>query len=268
MILIWLLLSAACVWFVLQFYGDRLVFARSRTFRAEREDTDLDVEDVEFCAEDGTSLHGWWFPHENAKGVLLICHGNAGNISDRLWMAEDLRDIPLHVFLFDYRGYGKSGGLPSEKGMGKDVCAAWEFARAKVEGSEEDPPIFVYGRSLGGAVAIQLASILPVRGVMLESTFTSILDVGKRFYPWLFPKVTCRHPFRSDLRILAVKAPILMAHSQEDETIPFDMGEALYRKAPNPSGFITLSGNHVEAGWQTSPEYAQAIRTFICDGLK
>jgi fermentation-respiration switch protein FrsA (DUF1100 family) len=240
-----------------------LIFARSRSFRAEKEDTELEVEDVEFCAEDGTSLHGWWFPHQNAKGVLLICHGNAGNVSDRIWMAEDLRDLPLHVFIFDYRGYGKSGGLPSEKGTGKDVCAAWEFARAKIEASEADPPIVVYGRSLGGAVALQLASTLPVRGVILESTFTSILDIGKRFYPWLLPQLTCRHPFRSDLRMAAVKAPVLMAHSPEDETIPFDMGEALYRKVPNPSGFFTLSGSHVEAGWQSSPDYAKAFRSFI-----
>lgn len=253
------------LWLGLQAFANRLIFPRSRTFRTEKEDSGLEVEDVEFCAEDGTALHGWWFPKADAKGVLLVCHGNAGNVSDRLWIAEDLQDVPLHIFLFDYRGYGRSGGLPSERGLGRDVCAAWEFACAKTGADREDPPIVLYGRSLGGAVALQAASQLPVRGVILESTFTSILEVGKRFYPWLLPRWTCRHPFRSDLRIAAVKAPILMAHSPEDETVPYDMGQALYRRAPNPRGFYQLTGNHVEAGWQTSEEYARALREFLAE---
>lgn len=254
-------------WLLLQTYGNHLIFRRSRSFRAEKEEAGRVVEEVEFCAEDGTGLNGWWFPHQEARGVLVVCHGNAGNISDRLWIAQDLQDVPLHLFLFDYRGYGKSGGYPGEKGTGRDVAAAWEFARKKISSEERSPPIFLYGRSLGGAVALQAAEKLPVRGVILESTFTSILDVGLRFYPWLLPRLTCRHPYRSDLRIAAVRAPVLMAHSPEDETIPFDMGEALYRKVPNPAGFYRLSGSHVDAGWQTSPEYAEALRRFLLENL-
>jgi uncharacterized protein len=261
--IVWILGGLALLWFAVQGYGHRLIFRRSRTFRAEKEEAGLAVEDVAFCAEDGTALHGWWFPHEQARGVLLVCHGNAGNISDRLWIAQDLQDLPLHIFIFDYRGYGKSGGLPSEQGTGKDVAAAWEVARNKIGAEEDDPPIVVYGRSLGGAVALQAACSLPVRGVILESTFTSIVDVGRRFYPWLLPRWTCRHPYRSDLRISAVRAPVLMGHSPEDETIPFDLGQALYRRAPNPRGFYELTGAHAEAGWQSSPEYGQAIREFV-----
>ncbi len=264
---LWILGTLAVLWCLLQAYGNHLIFRRSRTFRAEKEDTALAVEDVEFCSEDGTSLHGWWFPKEDARGVLLVCHGNAGNVSDRLWIPEDLQDLPLHIFLFDYRGYGNSGGLPSEKGTGLDVCAAYEVAREKIKAGMENPPIFIYGRSLGGAVALQAAEKLPIRGLILESTMTSILDVGLRFYPWLLPRITCRHPFRSDLRIAAVKAPVIMAHSPEDETIPFDMGEALYRRVPNPAGFYQLTGTHAEAGWQTSPEYAEAVRAFILERL-
>lgn len=255
-------ISAIC-WILLQGHGNRLIFARSRTFRAEKEDTKLDVEDVEFCADDGAALHGWWFHQRNAKGILLVCHGNAGNVADRIWVAEDLQDIPLHVFIFDYRGYGKSKGVPSEAGTEKDVAAAWEFARSKWREASDSPPIFIYGRSLGGAVALQAAAKFPIRGLILESTFTSILAVGMRNYPWLLPRVTCRHPYRSDLRITAVKAPVIMAHSPDDEVIPFDMGEALYRRVPNPEGFFQLSGTHDEAGWQTSPVYAQGVRDFI-----
>lgn len=260
---LWILAGLGLVWLLLQAVGDRLIFRRSRTFRAGKEDTDLEFEDVEFCAEDGTGLHGWWFPNEDAKGALLVCHGNAGNVSDRIWIAEDLQDIPLHIFIFDYRGYGKSDGYPSEKGTEKDVCAAWEVVREKLGADEENPPIILYGRSLGGAVALQAASRFPVRGVILEGTFTSILEVGIRMYPWMFPKLVCRHPYRSDLRIASVRAPVMMAHSREDETIPFDMGEALYRRVPNPQGFYILNGSHSDAGWQSSDAYAKGMREFI-----
>ncbi|WFB36145.1 alpha/beta hydrolase [Kiritimatiellota bacterium B12222] len=262
---VWFLAIPLLLWLGIQAFASHLIFRRSRSFRAEKEDAGLDVEEVAFCAEDGTSLHGWWFPKPEAKGVFLVCHGNAGNVSDRLWIPQDLQDLPLNIFIFDYRGYGKSAGLPSEKGIEKDVCAAWEFARDKIGADDQNPPILVYGRSLGGAVALQLACQLPVRGVILESTFTSILDIGLREYPWLLPRLSCRHPFRSDLRIAAVKAPILMSHSPEDQVVPFDMGESLYRKAPCPAGFYVLSGDHAEAGWQTSPEYAKALRAFIAE---
>jgi fermentation-respiration switch protein FrsA (DUF1100 family) len=259
-------IAAALGWCGIQVIGQRLIFPRSRTFRAGPEDTDLEVEDIEFCAEDGTALHGWWFPKKEAKGVLLVCHGNAGNVSDRIWIAEDLRDVPVEVFVFDYRGYGKSSGVPSEKGTRKDVLAAYEVVRSRAGGSEI-PPVVVYGRSLGGAIALQLACEMPVRGVILESTFRSIVDIGKQFYPYLFPALTCRHPYRSDLRIQQVEAPILAAHSPEDETVPFDIGKRLYDTAPHLWRFCMLQGNHVEAGWQTSPAYADAVREFIGDVL-
>ncbi|MDA3872952.1 MAG: alpha/beta hydrolase, partial [Kiritimatiellae bacterium] len=189
-------------------------------------------------------------------------HGNAGNVSNRLWIAEDLQDVPVNIFIFDYRGYGKSKGIASEKGTGLDVAAAWEYARNRC-GGRETPPILIYGRSLGGAVALQAATVFPARGVILESTFTSILEIANRRFPWLFPRFTCRSTYRSDLRISRVRAPVLIAHSPDDQVIPFDMGEALYRKVPNPWKFIRLRGSHVEAGWQTSPEYALAVREFV-----
>lgn len=257
-----ILLALIGLWFGLQAYEHRLIYPASREFLFSPEDSTREVEEVEFCAEDGIALHGWWFPHDRAEGVLLVCHGNAGNVSDRLWIAEDLRDVPLHIFIFDYRGYGKSRGIAGEKGTGLDVAAAWEFARNRC-GGDASPPILIYGRSLGGAVALQAASRFPVRGVILESTFTSILEIAVRRYPWLLPRFTCRNPYRSDLRISQVRAPVLMAHSPEDQVIPFDMGEALYRKVPNPWRFIRLRGTHVEAGWQTSPDYAAAVREFV-----
>lgn len=258
--------AAALGWFGIQAVGQRLVYPRSRTFRAGPEDTERELEEIFFCAEDGTSLHGWWFPHPDSRGVLLVCHGNAGNVSDRIWIAEDLQDVPLDVFIFDYRGYGRSSGYPSEKGTGRDVLAAYEVVRSRL-GNVEDPPVLVYGRSLGGAVALQLAGRVPLRGVILESTFTSTLEIGTRFYPYLLPHLTLRHRYRSDLRIREVQAPVLLAHSPEDETVPYDLGEKLAGLAPRLWRFCPLQGNHVEAGWQTSPEYARAFREFVGEVL-
>jgi fermentation-respiration switch protein FrsA (DUF1100 family) len=246
---------------MIQGIGHVLLYPSVKKF-AELENGSREMEDVEFFAEDGTRLHGWWFPHPEAKGAMLICHGNGGNISHRMWMAEDLNDIPLHLFIFDYRGYGKSRSITSEKGTGRDVKAAWEVVHEKL-GRPENPPILLYGRSLGGAVALQLPPACEVRGVVLESTFTSILEIGIRQYPWLLPKWTLRNPYRSDLRIAAVEVPVLSAHSPTDEVVPFEMGERLYQKVPNPWGFCVLSGAHDEAGWQTSPEYARRLREFI-----
>jgi len=254
--------AATAGWLGLRLTADRLIFPRSHSFRAEKEASGRDAEDVWFCAEDGAELHGWWFPHSEAKGGVLVCHGNAGNVSDRVWIPRDLSDVPLHVFVFDYRGYGQSRGRPSERGTEMDVSAAWETARMRVGGGE-DPPIVLYGRSLGGAVALQAAAKLPVRGVVLESTFTSILELALLRYWWLLPRVACRHPYRSDLRISRVRAPVLAAHSPEDEVVPYEMGKRLFRRAPNPWGFEGLSGTHVEAGWQTSPAYAEAFRAFV-----
>jgi pimeloyl-ACP methyl ester carboxylesterase len=241
----------------------RLLYRRSTTFRAHPEEEGLKAEDVSFCTEDGANLHGWWFPHPEAKGVLLICHGNAGNISDRLWMPKDLADIPVHIFLFDYRGFGKSRGLPREKATERDVRAAYQVCVQKWGGSDENPPIVLYGRSLGGAVALQAVQTCPVRALILESTFTSVLEMGRRFYPWLLPNWFCMNRYRSDLRIVHATMPTLIAHSPDDEVVPFDMGETLYNLAPNPRGFIRLAGLHDDAGWQTCYEYASAFRHLI-----
>jgi pimeloyl-ACP methyl ester carboxylesterase len=169
--------------------------------------------------------------------------------------------MPMHIFVFDYRGYGKSSGVPSERGTARDVAAAWEVVHERL-GRPEDPPVLLYGRSLGGAVALQLGSDHPVRGVVLESTFTSVMELAQRFYPWLYPRISCRHPYRSDLRLAAMSKPVLIAHSRDDEVVPFDMGEALFRKAPHPWKFCELQGGHEQAGWQTSSDYAIALRAF------
>ncbi len=264
-----LILSALVAFRLLILWKEvRLLYPRRRAFFAEPADEGMEYEDVTFCAEDGASLHGWWFPHPEAKGVLLVCHGNAGNVSDRLWIPRDLADVPLHKFVFDYRGFGRSRGFPSERGTERDARAALEVVRQRWKTYGEAPPVILYGRSLGGGVALQIADDPCIRGLVLENTFTSVLEIGERQYPWLFPRLFCVNPYRSDLRIEKVRAPVLVVHSPDDEVIPYDMGETLFRIAPNPWKFIRLQGLHDEAGWQTSGEYAREFRRFVAEVLE
>jgi len=260
-----LLLLPALFWLLARGIGHSRLYPRTRSF-VEWEDGHRAVEDLVFFAKDGVKLHGHWYEHPEAKGVLLICHGNAGNVSHRLWMAEDLKDLPLHVLIFDYRGYGRSRGIPNEKGTALDVEAAWEVAHQRL-GHPEDPAILLYGRSLGGGVALQLPRHCPVKGVILESTFSSILEMGLKYYPWLLPHWTLANRYLSLDRIQSLSVPVLVAHSPDDELVPFDMGQRLYDAAPAPWSFCTLQGLHDDAGWQTSEEYAAAFRAFARECL-
>lgn len=253
------ILGAGAVYGGLRFTENRLLFPRTRTLKHRPEDEGLEAEDVEFYAADGVALHAWWFEREDAIANFIMCHGNAGNLASRLWVPRDLADIPLNVLLFDYRGYGRSKGFPTEKGIGKDVVAAHQLVQAKAG----NLPTIVYGRSLGGAVALQLCEQREVAGVILESTFTSVMEMGNRFYPWLLPRFTCGNPYYSIDRLRKVQTPVLIAHSPDDEVVPYDMGQALSEAAPNLWKFCRLSGLHDDAGWQDTHEYAQAVRQYI-----
>lgn len=267
-ILLWLVLGVILLRLLILWIEHRLLFPRDSAVRGNPGDEGLQAEDVHFCAEDGAALHGWWFPHPEARGVLLVCHGNAGNVTDRLWMARDLSDVPLHKFIFDYRGYGRSRGIPSEKNTQRDARAAYQVVAQKwMEEKGTLPPVVLYGRSLGGGVALQIASEVPIRALVLESTFSSVLEIGQRCYPWLLPGLFCKNTYRSDLRIQEVDAPVLVAHSPDDEVIPYDMGEKLYSLAPNPWKFVRLTLSHDEAGWQTSAEYAREFRRLVAETI-
>ncbi len=267
---VWWSLLGLCLlpcfyWMLARIIGQNRLYRRTRRV-AEWEEGHRAVEDVVFYARDGVKLHGHWYEHPDAEGVLLICHGNAGNVSHRLWMAEDLQDVSLHILIFDYRGYGRSRGWPSEKGTAMDVEAAWELAHQRL-GFQEDPPIVLYGRSLGGGVALQLPQHCPVKGVVLESTFSSILELALQYYPVLLPQWTLANRYLSIERIRSLNVPVLIAHSPDDEVCPFDMGRRLYDAAPIPWAFCTLEGRHDDAGWQSSEEYAGAFRSFVKEML-
>ncbi len=259
---LWILAILAGIWGYLRYFEWRNLFFPTRPIQATPADFGLDYEDVKFVAEDGCLLHGWWIPCENAKGTIIHCHGNAGNIGDRASLAADLNRLGLNVFIFDYRGYGQSRGIPTEQGTYRDARAAYEVVRARYS-DVENPPVIVHGQSLGGAVAIQLALDKPIRGLIVESAFSSTIDMGQTVYPWLPVTWLCRYRYDSISKVGRLKMPKLFAHSPQDEIVPMALGRKLFDAASPPKQFITLRGGHNEAGWELSPEYWKALQQFV-----
>ena len=255
------------LWGVFRF-EHKQVFRPSRMIESTPDRYGISFEDVVFKADDGTELHGWWIPCENAVGTVLYCHGNAGNIGTREWWFHDLKRLPVNLFLFDYRGYGNSRGKPSERGLHLDALAAWDEV-ARRHNDTRNPPIVLHGISLGGGVASRLATQRPVRGVVLQSTFTSIPDMSLELYPNLPLDRLSRHHFRNKDTVPKITCPILFAHSEADDLIPYHMGKTLYDTATtNQKRFFDLNGNHVDAGWNNTPGYWDTLSLFILDCIK
>jgi uncharacterized protein len=221
----------------------------------------LNFEDVWFRAEDGTRLHGWYCPYDKPRAVLLFAHGNAGNLSQRsglmLYFQQQLRVTAL---IFDYRGYGRSEGVPTVEGILQDARAARIFLAHRARVSE--PQIVLMGRSLGGAVVVQLAAESAARGLILESTFSSFKDVAAHHYPrlaWLVPA----SKLDSLSQIKRYKGPLLQSHGDADVTIPYSLGLKLFQSANDPKWWITIRGGDHNS--PQSAEYYQRLNRFLDD---
>lgn len=200
--------------------------------------------DVWLTSADGTRLHAWWLPHarEPAGGAVLVCHGNAGNLSHRGPLADTLRDtLGRSVLVFDYPGYGKSDGSPSETGCyaAADAAHQWLTETAGVPGDR----IVLYGESLGGGVAVDVAQRLPNRAVVLVKTFTSLPAAAKVHFPWLPTDALMGERYQSDFKIARLTTPVFVAHGTADEVVPFAHGEALFWAANPPKRFLPLPGD-------------------------
>jgi len=239
----------------------RMIYFPTRQIEATPADARLDYEDVTLEPAEGAEIHGWWVPCENARGALLFCHGNAGNISHRIDSIRDFNRLGMSVFIFDYRGYGKSSGRPNEKRTYEDVTAAWRH----VTEERGVPPgqIVIFGRSLGGGPAAYLAGRTRPAGLILESTFTSLVDVGKHYYPYLPVRLILRTRYPVAEYIREVKAPVLVAHSPEDEIIPCKLGRAVFEAAPAPKEWFEMRGTHNEGYMTMGPAYARRLDEFL-----
>jgi len=233
-------LALGGLWLMVPFLLNSLLFFPSRSLSVSPAAAGLVAQDVEVSTEDGERLHAWWFrTGEEPLGHVLLCHGNAGNIADRLLHARLLTDVGLDVFTFDYRGYGRSTGRPDEEGTYRDARAA---RSALLEQGNVDPArVFYLGESLGGAVALALAIESPPRGLVLMSTFTSVRDMARLHYP-IVPGALVPDAYPSLARIRELQCPLLVLHGDRDEIVPVEHGRALFAAAPEPKRLQVFAG--------------------------
>lgn len=259
-LLIWPLL----LYLMFRWFEHNQVYHPSRRLDASGAELGVPWQDVYFHAEDGTELNGWFFSSStetNAAGYAAVfCHGNGGNISHRLDACRALVGVGVSVFVFDYRGYGRSRGRPSEEGTYLDGVAAYEWLRKKGFPPER---ILAFGESLGGAVATELALRRPMAGLILVSTFTSVPDLGAELFPFLPVRWLCVIRYDNLAKLPRVDVPILIMHGRADSIVPYRHGEALFAVAREPKMFWELRGDHNDALFAGFQEYQEGLRRFV-----
>jgi len=220
----------------------------------------LPYEEIYFKTSDNIRLHSWFISDDKAGFTIIFCHGNAGNISHRLEKITLFHNMGLNVFIFDYRGYGKSEGTPSESGLYKDVDAAYKYLTEE-QGISGDN-IILYGESIGGAVAINLAAKSDVGALITEETFTSTKDMARIYYPFM-PHFIISSKLDSVSKIKNIKSPKLIIHSVDDEIVPFRLGEKLFDAAGPPKKFLKIRGSHNTCFLDSKEQFTEGIRSFL-----
>lgn len=246
---------------VLYLFQGKMIFIPYQDIVATPSDLGLKFEDINFKTQDGTSLNGWFIPAENAKHTVLFCHGNGGNISHRLDTISLYNKLPLSVFIFDYRAYGKSTGVISEKGLYEDVAAAWNYLTETRKIAPKK--IIIIGRSVGGAIAARAAAEHSPGGLVLESTFTSLSEIAQEKMPFLPVSWMIKYKLATVDSLVKVKCPVLIIASCDDTIIPFRHGKKLFAEAPEPKTFVELTGDHDDCYFLCRAKYTEALRRFL-----
>lgn len=256
---LWTLSGFLLLFFYFRLLERRTLFFPLQDMEFSPKDVGLEFEEVNFWAKDKTKLSGWWIPHKKARFTILFCHGNAGNISHRLEKILFFHQLNCNVFIFDYRGYGKSQGRPSEKGLYQDVQAAYDYLLGK---GIKESDIIGYGESLGGAVVVELASKNKLAGLVVDSSISSAKDMAKTIFPFL-PHWTFASRLDSVSKIRNIHIPKLIIHSLNDEIVPFEQGKKLYDSAAGPKEFLAIRGGHNSGFFESNQKIKEKLIEFI-----
>ena len=254
---IFLILGLA--WIYLKHIENTALFQPEEKIESSPKELGLDFQDIFFKTSDNVMLDGWFIPANNAQYTILFCHGNAGNISHRLDKIKFFNDLGCNVFIFDYRGYGKSKGSPSEKGLYIDVKSAYEYLLSRPINAQE---IIGFGESLGGAIIIDLAFKNKIRALITENTFSNVKDMAKFIYP-LIPYRVFSSRLDSLGKIKSITIPKFMICSLDDEVIPYKLSKKLYDAAPAPKELMEIRGGHNESFLDSARVIKERIGGFL-----
>jgi pimeloyl-ACP methyl ester carboxylesterase len=238
-----------------------IIYQPQREVRYTPEQAKLIYENISMITADGVKISGWWVPAEQARGTVLFCHGNGGNVSGCLDTLLIINRLKLNALIFDYRGYGNSEGSPSEKGTYADAEAAWNYLVTE----RKVPPdgIIIWGRSLGGAIAAKTAAKHRAGIVIVESTFTSLKDLVHDRMSWFPSWVIANYAYDTRHYLKEVNVPVLVIHSPDDEMIPFQHGKNLYDSIKGPKAFSEIKGSHNRGFIDSMAVYESSINDFI-----
>ena len=249
------------VWFLIRKFERSQMYFPEAVLETIPSAIGLDYDDLFLTTSDGVRIHGWWIPADKSRGALLFCHGNAGNISHRLESIRIFHRMGLDLFIFDYRGYGRSEGAPSEEGTYRDAAAAYDYLH-RTRGIAPER-IIIFGRSLGGAVAVELAKEKKAGALICEATFTSAVDMGKLIFPFLPVGLLIFDRYDAVSKVGELRLPKLFIHSRDDELVPFEQGERLFQAAADPKEFLEIRGSHGGGFLENESAYCRAINGFL-----
>lgn len=244
-------------------FEKKLIYFPAREVEITPRDLGLQFDDLHLKASDGMSVHGWFLPVSDSRFTVLLCHGNAGNISHRLDRVLFMHaQLTTDVLLFDYRGYGLSDGSPDEEGTYRDARAAYRYL---TEARGLDPErIVLFGESLGAAVALQLAIEEPAAGLVLEAPFASIPDMARAAYPFLPVGGWIRTRYDNVSKAPSLRIPLMVFHGRRDESVPFEQGRRVFEAAPEPKSFVPIAeAGHNDTYVVGAARYWAAWREFL-----
>jgi len=259
-IMLAIVLVVASLYVLVRYLEKHSVFYPAKTIDIMPDRFGMAYEDVYLTTEDHVKINGWLIKNPSAKSTLLFLHGNAGNIGDRLTKLKFFHEMGVNVFIIDYRGYGHSEGVPTEEGVYRDGRAALDYLRQRED--LKGVPVILYGGSLGGAVAIDVATHDQAQGLIIDSSFPSAAAMSRIIYP-MIPTFFMDIKFDSESKVKSLAMPKLFMHSVEDRTIPIAMGQRLFKAAAGPKEFVELTGGHNDAHVECKELFLGAIQTFL-----
>lgn len=253
------LVFAVLIYLFLRWFERMNVWIPRYELVADPAQAGFQYEEIFLTTPDHIKIHCWYIPHENAKGCLLFCHGNMGNISHRMESIRQFHSLEMNVMIFDYRGYGISEGRLSEQGTYTDAETAYHWLKEREPGL----PIVIFGRSMGAAIATEIAARVDANALIFESGFLSIKAMGKELFPWFPVWWFNTVQYESLSKIHKINMPLLVIHSPDDDLVPYSHGKQIFDAAHEPKQFINLKGTHNEGHFLYEDEYLQNITSFL-----